>query len=102
VIERRLRGAAAGDFAIALYNPASKKRTDALPRACAILLETLPPETVCGLVRSIGRKGESRALTTLGELAAQPCDMLTTVFIGNSATRVIDGWMVTPRGYRGV
>ena len=102
VIERRLRGAAAGDFAIALYNPASKKRTDALPRACAILLETLPPETVCGLVRSIGREGESRALTTLGELAAQPCDMLTTVFIGNSATRVIDGWMVTPRGYRGV
>ena len=29
LIERRLRGAAAGDFAIVLYNPASRKRTDA-------------------------------------------------------------------------
>lgn len=102
VIEQRLRGAAAGDFALVLYNPSSKKRADALPRACAILLETLPPETICGLVRSIGRKGESRTLTTLGGLASQPCDMLTTVFIGNSKTRAVDGWMVTPRGYRGL
>ncbi len=102
MIEQRLRGAAAGDFALVLYNPSSKKRADALPRACAILLETLPPETICGLVRSIGRKGESRTLTTLGGLAAQPCDMLTTVFIGNSKTRAVDGWMVTPRGYRGL
>lgn len=102
VIERRLRGAAAGDFSIALYNPASKKRTDALPRACEILLETLPPETVCGMVRQIGREGESRTLTTLGALAEQPCDMLTTVFVGNSRTRVVDGWMVSPRGYRGI
>lgn len=102
VIERRLRGAAAGDFAIALYNPASKKRTDVLPRACEILLETLPPETVCGMVRQIGREGESRVLTTLGALAEQPCDMLTTVFVGNSRTRIVDGWMVSPRGYRGI
>ena len=101
-IEQRLRGAAAGDFAIALYNPASKKRADHLRRACDILLETLPPETVCGTVRNIGREGESFALTTLGALRDTPVDMLTTVFIGNSRTRVIGGRMVTPRGYRGV
>ncbi len=102
VIEKRLRGAAAGDFAIALYNPASKKRINTLSRACEVLLETLPPETVCGLVRNVGREGEAHSTTTLGELAAQPCDMLTTVFIGNSKTRIVDGWMVTPRGYRGI
>ena len=101
-IEQRLRGAAAGDFAIALYNPASKKRADHLRRACDILLETLPPETVCGTVRNIGREGETFALTTLGALRDTPVDMLTTVFIGNSRTRVIGGRMVTPRGYRGV
>jgi len=28
--------------------------------------------------------------------------MFTTVFIGNSHTRVINGRMVTPRGYRDV
>ena len=101
-IEQRLRGAAAGDFAIALYNPASKKRADHLRRACDILLETLPPETVCGTVRNIGRAGETFALTNLGALRDTPVDMLTTVFIGNSRTRVIGGRMVTPRGYRGV
>ena len=99
-IEQRLRGAAAGDFAIALYNPASKKRADHLRRACDILLETLPPETVCGTVRNIGRAGETFTLTNLGALRDTPVDMLTTVFIGNSRTRVIGGRMVTPRGYR--
>jgi len=28
--------------------------------------------------------------------------MFTTVYIGNSQTKVIDGKMVTPRGYRDV
>lgn len=73
-----------------------------LRRACDILMEIVPPETVCGLVRSIGREGESCTLTTLGELRDTQVDMLTTVFVGNSRTRVMDGRMVTPRGYRGV
>ena len=102
VIEKRLRGAAAGDFCIALYNPGSKTRTSHLRRACDILLETLPPETVCGLARSVGRVGESHTLTTLGALRDTAADMLTTVLIGNSRTRVVNGRMVTPRGYRGV
>ena len=101
-IEQRLRGAAAGDFCIALYNPSSRKRADYLRRACDILLETLSPDTVCGTVRNIGREGESFALTTLGALRDTGVDMLTTVFVGNSRTVVIDGRMVTPRGYRGV
>ena len=101
-IEQRLRGAAAGDFCIVLYNPSSKKRTDHLRRACDILLEIVPPATVCGLVRNIGREGESFTLTTLGALRDTQVDMLTTVFVGNSRTRVMDGRMVTPRGYRGV
>lgn len=102
VIEQRLRAAAQGDFCIALYNPASKKRTDHLQKACDILLSVQPPEIPCGLVRNIGRAGESYTLTTLGALRDTPVDMLTTVFIGNSVTRVIDGRLVTPRGYRGV
>ena len=53
-------------------------------------------------MRNIGREGESFTLTTLGALRDTGVDMLTTVFIGNSRTVVIDGRMVTPRGYRGV
>lgn len=87
---------------MALYNPASKKRTDHLQKVCDIILTAQPPETVCGLVRNIGREGEEFSLTTLGALRNTQVDMLTTVFIGNSRTKVISGRMVTPRGYRGV
>ena len=102
VIEKRVLHAAQGDFAMALYNPASKKRTGHLQKVCDIILTAQPPETVCGLVRNIGREGEEFTLTTLGALRDTPVDMLTTVFIGNSRTKVISGRMITPRGYRGV
>ena len=99
-IARRLRCAAAGDFSIVLYNPRSKKRPEHLHRACEILLEGKSPDTVCGWVRNIGRTGQSSGLTTLGELGALELDMFTTVFIGASTTKIVDGRMVTPRGYR--
>ena len=102
VIEKRVRHAAAADLCIALYNPASKKRTDHLKKVCDLILETQPPEIVCGLVRNIGREGEDFRLLTLGELRDTQVDMLTTVFIGNSRTKNIGGRMVTPRGYKGV
>lgn len=98
-IEKRLECAAAGDLAVVLYNPASKRRADHLRRACEILLRRRAPETVCGVAKNIGRAGEETKLMTLAELKEYPADMFTAVFIGNSATRVIDGKMVTPRGY---
>lgn len=100
VIENRLRAAAMGDFAICLYNPASHHRKDYLQKACDILLETVPAETQCGLVRNIGRDGESVRILTLGRLRNTEADMFTTVFIGSSQTREIGKRLVTPRGYR--
>ena len=99
-IEKRLECAAQGDFAICLYNPTSKKRADHLNWACDILLRYKSPETVCGWVRNIGRAGQERKILTLAQLREERLDMFTTVFIGNSATGAINGWMVTPRGYR--
>ncbi len=98
-IEKRLDCAAAGDLCIALYNPASMKRRDHLRRACEILLRHASPDTVCGAVRNIARPGENVQLMVLNELKNYQADMFTTVFIGNSRTRIIDGRMVTPRGY---
>ncbi len=98
-IETRLLCAARGDFSICLYNPSSKKRADYLRRACDILLREKSPGTVCGWVRNIGREGQERRVLTLAELREETVDMFTTVFIGSSATREINGWMVTPRGY---
>lgn len=99
-IEARLRCAAQGDFAIAIYNPKSHGRPDHLARACDILLEQFPRERLCGVVRNIGREGEQAVLLTLEQLRDYDADMFCTVFIGNAMTRRIGGRLVTPRGYR--
>ncbi len=99
-IEARLRGAAAADFVICIYNPSSKKRADYLRHACGIVSAAIGGEDrVCGIVRQIGRDGEEVQVMSLAELSEYPADMFTTVFIGNSETKMIDGQMVTPRGY---
>ncbi len=97
-IEARIRAAASSGCCIALYNPGSAHRPDALRRACGVLLQTLAGETVCGMVSDIGG-AERTAMLPLSELADMPADMRMTVFVGNGSTRVIDGRMVTPRGY---
>ena len=100
LIEKRLTCAAQADFVLCLYNPASHSRPDHLKRACDILLAAgKSPETVCGLVRNIGRAGEEGKTLTLGELRDTAVDMFTTVFVGSSRTVLLNGKMVTPRGY---
>jgi precorrin-3B C17-methyltransferase len=102
LIEKRLACAADGDFCLCLYNPSSRKRSGYLRKACEVLLERLPPDTVCGVAKNIGRAGESSLVMTLGELCETETDMFATVFIGNSRTKLVNGRMVTPRGYRDV
>lgn len=102
LIEKRLECAAAGDFVICLYNPSSKKRHDYLKKACDTILAYKSKYTVCGYVKNIGREGQIAKVVTLEELRDIEVDMFTTVFIGNSQTKNINGKMVTPRGYRGV
>lgn len=99
-IEKRLKAAAEGDFAIVIYNPASHKRRDYLKRACEILLNSIEEERVCGYVENIGREGTKVEVCTLKELKDRQVNMFTTVFIGNSESVIIDGKLVTKRGYK--
>lgn len=101
-IEARLLAAAEADFVVCLYNPSSKKRHDYLEKACDLMMKYKSPDTVCGTVSQIAREGEECHLMTLKELRDTKVDMFTTVFVGNSQTKEINGKMVTPRGYRGV
>lgn len=98
-IEKRLECAAMGDFALAIYNPSSKKRVDYLSKACDILLKYKSPDTICGYVKNIGRDGQRECVMTLKELKECSVDMFTTVFVGNSETKIINKKMITPRGY---
>lgn len=79
--------------------PHSKKRADYLQKACDISLN-IKENTVCGYVENIGREGERAVVTTLKDLRNTSVNMFTTVFIGNSQTKNINGKMVTPRGYK--
>ncbi len=101
VIEKRLKGAAAGDFVVALYNPRSLGRDWQLGRARELLLEHRPGSTPVLLARQLGRAEENLSLHTLADLPIEAVDMLTLVLIGNSTSRVEAGRMVTPRGYPG-
>ena len=101
-IEKRLLAAASADFSIAIYNPVSHGRPEHLKRACEVLLRVLPESRLCGIVRNIGRPGESRRILTLGALRDAQADMFCTVFIANSAAKELFGNLVTPRGYRDV
>lgn len=102
-IWRRLRAANAGDLCLALYNPRSNGRRDALSRAAEILLECRGGETPCGWARNVGRGGAANGILTLSELAGFEADMFCTVFVGNSETRIVEAGgrrrLVTPRGY---
>ena len=42
----------------------------------------------------------SYTVCTLGELRSAQVNMFTTVFIGNEGTQIIDGKLVTRRGYQ--
>ncbi|MBQ6481939.1 MAG: precorrin-3B C(17)-methyltransferase [Anaerolineaceae bacterium] len=101
-IEARLKAAAEADLSIVLYNPASKSRPDYLSRACDILLQKLPADRPCGVAHAIGREGENCQLMALRKLHDFPADMFCTIFVGNSMTKVLNGKLITPRGYRNV
>ncbi|MGW5426496.1 precorrin-3B C(17)-methyltransferase [Streptomyces sp. NPDC004059] len=100
VIERRVRAAAEADIVVTFYNPRSRGRDWQLPKALAILAGHREPTTPVGVVRNASRPDESSRVTTLAELDPATVDMMTVVTVGNTATRIIAGRMVTPRGYR--
>jgi precorrin-3B C17-methyltransferase / cobalt-factor III methyltransferase len=98
-IERRLEAAASADFSIVLYNPQSQGRVEPLAKAYEIMLKHIDPKTPAGIVKQVGREGEQYFVTTLKDMLNCEIDMVTTIVIGNSATKVVNGKMVTARGY---
>ncbi len=98
-IERRIDAAASADFSIVLYNPRSQGRIEPLAKAYEIMLKHIRPDTPVGIVRQAGREGESAVITTLKDMLNCEIDMVTTIVVGNLATKVINDKMVTARGY---
>jgi precorrin-3B C17-methyltransferase len=99
VIARRIEAAAAADFVIGLYNPASGRRTRQIVEAHDIIARHRAGTTPVALVKSAYRKLQQTWLTDLDHFLEYEIGMLTTVLVGSSQTFVFEGFMVTPRGY---
>jgi len=98
-IEQRLQAAASADFVIALYNPRSRKRADHLREALDLIGRFRRPSTPVGIVRKAYRAGQFVEAVPLHRVDVEKVDMQTVLIVGNSATRLVDGRMLTPRGY---
>ena len=100
-IKKRLKMAAEGDFVIILYNPKSKKRVSQLKEAMDIISAHRKHNTPVGIVKDATREDEEVRVTVLGNFSSHYdfIDMSTILIIGNSATFITDGKMITPRGY---
>lgn len=101
-IKIRLEAVAAADMVTALYNPRSKKRVEQLAEAAEIFKRYRLNSTPVGVCDSVGYDGEERIiLTDLDNFLSEDIGMMSIVIIGNSQSRRMGEWFVTPRGYRG-
>ncbi len=95
----RLEALAQADLVICLYNPRGRARTRPFEQACEILLRHRKPDTPVGIVRAAYRADQRVSIIQLADLPTAAVDMSTLLVVGNSATFVDAGRMVTPRGY---
>ncbi len=99
VILERVRAAIAADYVLVLYNPASHKRTDQIIKVIDIVKEYRLGSNPAGIVRNAERAEEEIIITDINHLLDYKIDMFSTIFIGNSNTKILGDFMVTPRGY---
>lgn len=99
MIVKRLEAVATADLVVSLYNPRSKKRVMQLEEAVRIFREKRPGTTPVGIATAVGAEDEELVLTDLDYLLEHEIGMRSIVIIGNTSTRILDGRMVTPRGY---
>jgi len=99
-IAARLEAVARADLAVALYNPRSHKRIRQLEDAAAIFRRYRGLSTPVGIATALGSPGEQIVVSDLEHFTAEEIGMRSTVLIGSSTTRLVNGRMVAPRGYR--
>jgi precorrin-2 C20-methyltransferase/precorrin-3B C17-methyltransferase len=101
VVERRLRAIAEADLVLAIYNPASRSRTEQIATARDVLMEHRKPDTVVIVGRDVGRAEESLTVTTLARLDPSSIDMKCLLIVGAESTRVGSAGVWTPRFVEG-
>ena len=90
LIEKRLRCAAMGDFAMAFYNPRSKSRPEGFAKALAILNEVCGDDRPVIFARAVSTSDQSILVVPLSQCKPEMADMRTVVLVGNAATQIIE------------
>lgn len=99
-IERRVRLAAMGDFAMAFYNPRSASRPHQFAQVLEVLRETCEPGRLIIFARAVSTPEERIETVTLTDALPEMADMRTVVLVGNSTTRQVGRFVYTPRSAR--
>ena len=99
LLERRIRLAARGDFAMAFYNPRSAARPHQFARVLEILREECGDARLIAFARAVTTPDERLETVTLAEARPEMADMRTVVLLGNSDTRRAGRWIYTPRSH---
>lgn len=101
LIEKRLRLAAEGDFAMAFYNPRSKSRPEGFERTLEILKNACGDDRPVIFARAVSTDQQAIRVVPLSQTTPDMADMRTMVIVGSSRTRIIarDGAPIiyTPR-----
>jgi cobalt-factor III methyltransferase len=98
-ILKRAEAAGTGGFVSVLYNVQSSKRKELVYEVLEKFRPHRSPETPCGVVSNAFRPEENSQIVAFKDLFSMQFDMLTTLVLGNDATRIVQNKMVTQRGY---
>ncbi len=99
LIRKKILALAAADIVTAIYNPRSKRRLELLDFLLDNYKKARGENCVCGFVREAFRKEQTVYIGTLQNLPVEEIEMNTIVFIGDSRTELVNGKMLTRRGY---
>ncbi|MBN2419874.1 MAG: precorrin-3B C(17)-methyltransferase [Deltaproteobacteria bacterium] len=98
-VKKRIALAAQSDMVTAVYNPVSKKRKELIEFLQDQFLKYRDKSTPVGIVTHALRDGQRQEIRTLDNFLNAEMDMNTILIIGNSDTHIINGRMITRRGY---
>ncbi|AAT43578.1 precorrin-3B C(17)-methyltransferase [Picrophilus oshimae] len=98
-IIKRIEHALLGDFALAVYNPRSRRRTELILKLHDLLIKYRKPETPVAVIRNAYRENESITITNIKNFLSYNIDMFTIILIGNSNSYTFKNFIITPRIY---
>lgn len=98
-IKKRINGALVGDFVVVIFNPQSHDRNWQLRTTIEMFLKFRSKTTPVLVARQVGRNQQKKRIFNLDTIPIDEIDMLSIVIIGNSSTKLVNNFLISPRGY---